>query len=79
MTEEQNVLLKELASLWDKINSSMTTTIDSYLSRQGLEEREFDILSLEKRAQVVWQELVDSQLSRAQINDEVNKIRNINE
>lgn len=77
MTEIQTNLLSELANLWDSLNSSMTETIDTFLTRQGLEDREFDILAIEKKAQIVWQELIDSGLTRGQINEEVNRIRGI--
>jgi 1,6-anhydro-N-acetylmuramate kinase len=77
MTETQIEFIKELAKLWDKLEQDMSTTIDSFLTRQGLEEREGDILGVQKRAQIVWHELNKSGLSKIEINDEVNKVREV--
>ena len=79
MTEIQIELIKELAKLWDKMEQDMSTTIDSFLTRRGLEERERegDILGIQKRAQIVWHELNKTGLSKLEINDEVNKVREV--
>lgn len=77
MTETQIELIKELAKLWDKMEQDMSTTIDSFLTRRGLEEREGDILGIQKRAQIVWHELNNTGLSKLEINDEVNKVREV--
>lgn len=75
MTETQTELIKELAKLWDILEQDMSSTIDSFLSRQGLEEREGEILGTQKRAQIVWQELIKSGLNYVEINDEINSLK----
>lgn len=75
MTETQTELIKELAKLWDTLEQDMSSTIDSFLSRQGLEEREGEILGTQKRAQIVWQELIKSGLNYVEINDVINSLK----